>query len=142
MEVLAAQTEQQLSEVDEVGPVIAKSVAAFFQSEYGQRIVTELRELGVSMGDAVAAAQIAADRAAGRLLGKTLVVTGTLARFKRDEIAELIRKHGGKSAGSVSKKTDYVIAGTDAGSKLTKAEELGVPILTEDQFLELIGHSI
>jgi len=142
MEVLAAQTEQQLSEVDEVGPVIAKSVAAFFQSEYGQRIVTELRELGVSMGDAVAAAQIAAERAAGRLLGKTLVVTGTLARFKRDEITEMIRKHGGKSAGSVSKKTDYVIAGTDAGSKLTKAEELGVPILTEVQFLELIGHSV
>ena len=66
-------------------------------------------------------------------------MTGTLVRFKRDEIAELIRKHGGKSASSVSKKTDYVVAGTEAGSKLTKAAELGVPVLTEDQFLELIG---
>ena len=66
-------------------------------------------------------------------------MTGTLTRFKRDEIAELIRKHGGKSASSVSKKTDYVVAGADAGSKLAKAEELGVPVLSEDQFLELIA---
>ncbi|HEY0983169.1 NAD-dependent DNA ligase LigA [Schlesneria sp.] len=142
MEILAAQSEQQLSEVDEVGPVIAKSVAAFFQSEYGQKIVAELRELGVAMGDAKAAAEAAAERAAGRLVGKTLVVTGTLTRFKRDEIVELIRNHGGKSAGSVSKKTDYVVAGADAGSKLAKAEELGVPVLTEDQFLELIGSPV
>ena len=140
MQIIATQTEEQLSQVDEVGPVIAKSVAAFFASDYGQRIISDLTALGLNMGDAVAAAAIAAERAAGRLVGKTLVVTGTLARFKRDEIAELIRKHGGKSASSVSKKTDYVVAGTDAGSKLAKAEELGVPVLTEDQFLELIGN--
>ena len=139
MEILASQTEEQLSQVDEVGSVIAKSVAAFFASDYGRRIVSELGELGVNMGDAVAAAAVAAERAAGRLVGKTLVVTGTLTRFKRDEIAELIRKHGGKSASSVSKKTDYVVAGTDAGSKLAKAEELGVQVINEDQFLELIG---
>ena len=139
MEILAAQTEEQLSQVDEVGSVIAKSVATFFASEYGKRIISELSDLGVNMGDAAAAAAIAAERAAGRLIGKTLVVTGTLVRFKRDEIAELIRKHGGKSASSVSKKTDYVVAGTDAGSKLTKAQELGVPVLTEEQFLELIS---
>ena len=138
MEILAAQTEEQLSQVDEVGPVIAKSVAAFFASDYGQRIISELSALGLNMGDAATAAAIAAERAAGRLVGKTLVVTGTLARFKRDEITELIRKHGGKSASSVSKKTDYVVAGADAGSKLAKAQELGVPVLTEDQFLELI----
>ncbi len=139
MEILAAQTEEQLSQVDEVGSVIAKSVATFFASDYGKRIISELSDLGVNMGDAAAAAAIAAERAAGRLIGKTLVVTGTLVRFKRDEIAELIRKHGGKSASSVSKKTDYVVAGTDAGSKLTKAQELGVPVMTEEQFLELIG---
>ena len=138
MEILASQTEEQLSQVDEVGSVIAKSVAAFFASDYGRRIVSELGELGVNMGDAVAAAAVAAERAAGRLVGKTLVVTGTLTRFKRDEIAELIRKHGGKSASSVSKKTDFVVAGTDAGSKLAKAEELGVQVINEDQFLELI----
>ena len=138
MQILASQTEEQLSQVDEVGPVIAKSVAAFFASDYGKRIISDLTALGLNMGDAVAAAAVAAERAAGRLVGKTLVVTGTLVRFKRDEIGELIRKHGGKSASSVSKKTDYVVAGTDAGSKLTKADELGVPVLTEDQFLELI----
>ena len=139
MEIVAGQTEEQLSQVDEVGPVIAKSVAAFFASDYGRQIIFELGALGLNMGDAAAAAAVAAERAAGRLIGKTLVVTGTLIRFKRDEIVELIRKQGGKSAGSVSKKTDYVVAGTDAGSKLAKAEELGVTVLTEDQFLELIG---
>ena len=139
MQILASQSEEQLSHVDEVGPVIAKSVAAFFASDYGQRIISDLTALGLNMGDAVAAAAVAAERAAGRLVGKTLVVTGTLTRFKRDEIAELIRKHGGKSASSVSKKTDYVVAGADAGSKLAKAEELGVPVLSEDQFLELIA---
>lgn len=139
MHILAAQTEEQLSEVDEVGSVIAKSVAEFFASGYGKQIVSELTELGLNMGDAAAAAKAAAERAAGRLVGKTLVVTGTLARFKRDEIIELIQKHGGKSAGSVSKKTDFVIAGTDAGSKLTKAQELGVKVLSEDEFLEMIG---
>jgi len=139
MEIVAGQTEEQLSQVDEVGPVIAKSVAAFFASDYGRQIISELRALGLNMGDAAAAAAVAAERAAGRLIGKTLVVTGTLTRFKRDEIVELIRKQGGKSAGSVSKKTDYVVAGTDAGSKLAKAEELCVTVLTEDQFLELIG---
>lgn len=138
MEALAEQTEEQLSEVNEVGPVIAKSVAAFFSSDYGREIIKDLKNLGVNMGDAAIAAAIAAERAAGRLIGKTLVVTGTLTRFKRDEITELIRKHGGNAAGSVSKKTDYVVAGAEAGSKLTKAQELGIPVLTEDQFVELI----
>ncbi len=139
MDMIASQTEEQLSEVDEVGPVIAKSVAAYFASDFGKRIVAELKGLGLNMGDAAAAAAAAAERAAGRLVGKTLVVTGTLTRFKRDEIIELIQKHGGRSAGSVSKKTDYVVAGTDAGSKLTKAQELGITILSEDAFLELIA---
>ena len=141
MQALASQSEEQLSEVDEVGPVIAKSVAAYFASDIGKQIVTELTELGLNMGDAVWAAKAATERAAGRLIGKTLVVTGTLARFKRDEIVELILKHGGKSAGSVSKKTDYVVAGAEAGSKLTKAQELGVAVLNEDEFLEMIGES-
>ena len=140
MQILASQTEEQLSEVDEVGSVIAKSVAAFFASDFGKKIISELVELGVNMGDAAAAAKAAAARAAGALVGKTLVVTGTLTRFKRDEISELIQKYGGKSASSVSKKTDYVIAGTDAGSKLTKAQELGVKVINEDEFLELIGN--
>ena len=73
------------------------------------------------------------------LAGKTVVVTGTLLRYKRDEIERLIREHGGKPAGSVSKKTDYVLAGDNAGSKLDKARELGVAVLTEDDFDKLIG---
>lgn len=139
MEALASQTEEQLSEVDEVGPVIAKSVAAYFASDFGKKIVRELTDLGLNMGDAAAAASAAAERAAGRLIGKTLVVTGTLTRFSRDEITELIQKHGGRASGSVSKKTDYVVAGTEAGSKLTKAQDLGIPVLSEEDFLNLIG---
>lgn len=142
MQILASQTEEQLSEVDEVGQVIAKSVAAFFTSDFGKKIVSELTDLGLNMGDAAAAAKAAAERAAGRLVGKTLVVTGTLTRFKRDEITEMIQQHGGKAASSVSKKTDFVIAGADAGSKLAKAQELGVKVLTEDEFVDLIGGSV
>jgi DNA ligase (NAD+) len=75
------------------------------------------------------------------LAGKTLVVTGTLERYERKEIEDLIKSLGGKAAGSVSKKTDYLVAGAEAGSKLAKAKELGVPVLTEDEFDKLIGKS-
>ena len=73
------------------------------------------------------------------MTGKTFVVTGTLARYSREEIEDLIKKLGGKATGSVSKKTDYVVAGEKAGSKLDKASELGVQVLTEDEFDKLIG---
>ena len=75
----------------------------------------------------------------GALAGKTLVVTGTLVKFKRDEIESIIEKHGGRAASSVSKNTDYVVAGEKAGSKLEKAQQLGVRVLTEDEFGALIG---
>ena len=77
-----------------------------------------------------------------QLAGKTLVVTGTLSRYARDEIETLIKELGGKATGSVSKKTDYVVAGENAGSKLDKAKELGVPVLTEDEFDKLIGRGV
>jgi DNA ligase (NAD+) len=77
----------------------------------------------------------------GPLAGKTVVVTGTLQRFSRDEIKEFIVAQGGKAAGSVSKKTDYVVAGEEAGSKLEKARTLGVKVLTEDEFLQLVGEA-
>ena len=73
-----------------------------------------------------------------RFAGMTFVLTGALERFTRDEAAEMIEKRGGKSSGSVSKKTTYVVAGENAGSKLRKAQELGIPVLTEDAFLELL----
>jgi DNA ligase (NAD+) len=139
MDALARATEAELAEVSEIGEVIARSVHAFFASEYGQRIVAELKELGLNMGSEAAAAEAAARQSQGKLSGKTLVVTGTLTRFKRDEIHLMIQKHGGRPAGSVSKNTDFLIAGTEAGSKLDKAKSLGVQVLTEDEFLTLIG---
>ncbi len=142
MEAIANASEADLSQVDEIGDVIAKSVRAFFTSDYGQRIVSDLKTLGLNMGSEADAAAAAAKNAAGVLAGKTLVVTGTLTRFTRDQIQELIQQHGGRAASSVSKKTDYLVAGTDAGSKLTKARDLGVPVLDEDGFVKLIEGSI
>ncbi len=139
LDALAAATEEQLAEVDEVGDVIAKSVHSFLSSEYGRRIVTELKELGLNMGSEADAEAAAARQSQGLLSGKTLVVTGTLSRFKRDEMHGLIQKHGGRPAGSVSKNTDFLIAGADAGSKLAKAESLGVKVLSEDEFLAMVG---
>ena len=139
MEALMQASEAQLAEVEEVGDVIAKSVHAFFASDFGCQIVADLKQLGLNMGSAAAAETAAARQSSGLLSGKTLVVTGTLSRFKRDDIHAMIQKHGGRPAGSVSKNTDYLIAGTDAGSKLDKAKSLGVAILSEDEFLALIG---
>ncbi|MBC8113158.1 MAG: NAD-dependent DNA ligase LigA, partial [Candidatus Saccharimonas sp.] len=138
MEAIASASEADLAQADEVGDVIAKSVRTFFTSDYGQRIVSELKALGLNMGSEADAAAAAAKNAAGVLAGKTLVVTGTLTRFTRDQIQELIQQHGGRASSSVSKKTDYLVAGTEAGSKLTKARDLGVVVLDEDGFIKLI----
>ena len=127
------QTAAQLAAVHEIGPVIAQSVYDYFHATIGTAIVAELRELGLNFGSPVTR------KAAGRLTGKTIVVTGTLLKFSRDEIKELIHSHGGKPAGSVSKQTDYVIAGEKAGSKLDKAKELSIPVLSEDEFVKLIA---
>lgn len=138
MQEIASQTIESLSQVDEIGEVIAKSVVQFFQSEYGKELMKELTELGLNMGHAIDRSSIMEAAAGGNLTGKTLVVTGTMVRMKRDEIEQLIRDHGGKASGSVSKKTDFVVAGEAAGSKLTKAQELGVKVLTEDEFLAML----
>lgn len=139
MEALARATEEDLAQVEEIGDVIAKSVHAFFASDYGRQIIAELKELRLNMGSEADAAAAAARQTQGLLSGKTLVVTGTLTRFKRDEMHALVQKHGGRPSGSVSKNTDFLIAGTDAGSKLEKAESLGVKVLSEDEFLAMIG---
>ncbi|MEK6259944.1 MAG: NAD-dependent DNA ligase LigA [Planctomycetota bacterium] len=138
METIASASEADLAQVDEIGDVIAKSVRAFFTSDYGQRIVSDLKAHGLNMGSEADAAAATAKNAAGVLAGKTLVVTGTLTRFTRDQIQELIQQHGGRASNSVSKKTDYLVAGTDAGSKLTKARDLGVVVLDEEGFIKLI----
>jgi DNA ligase (NAD+) len=128
------QSEEALAEVDAVGPVIAVSVREFFQSDYGRDLVAQLQELGLNMGQE----RSETTNRNGVLTGKSLVVTGTLPKRKRGEMEQLIREHGGKASGSVSKKTSYVIAGENAGSKLTKAEQLGVPVLSEAEFEALL----
>ncbi len=131
---------EELSEVNEIGPIIAQSVFDYLQSEYGKAIVDDLAALGVNM-ESPRRVQSAADGdgSTGVLAGKTLVVTGTLPRRSRDDIEELIVQLGGRAASSVSKKTDFVIAGEKAGSKLDKAQKLGVRVITEDEFDALIA---
>ena len=131
---------EELSEVNEIGPIIAQSVFDYLQSDYGKAIVNDLAALGVNM-ESPRRVQSAAggDGAAGVLAGKTLVVTGTLPRRSRDDIEELIVQLGGRAASSVSKKTDFVVAGEKAGSKLDKAQKLGVRVITEDEFDALIA---
>lgn len=133
MDALMKASEEELSKVNEIGPIIAKSVYQFLHNDYGRRTIEDLASVGVKMESTRPVA-----RAARTLEGKTLVVTGTLSKYTRDEIQELISQHGGHAASSVSKKTDYLVAGDSAGSKLAKAQELGVPVLTEGQFEELL----
>jgi DNA ligase (NAD+) len=132
---LMTASEDRLAQVDGIGPVLAASIARFFQSAVGRKVIEDLRRHGVMLTqDRKAPPASGAD-----LRGKTFVVTGTLERRSRDEIERLIKQLGGKATGSVSKKTDYVVAGDNPGSKLEKARQLGVPVLTEDQFDKLIG---
>jgi len=121
----------RLAAVAGIGPQRAESIHEFIQSEEGKALVRDLKALGVKMTEPRRAAP------AGGLAGKTLVVTGTLASLGRDEAEELIRKAGGRAAGSVSKKTDFLVAGDKAGSKLDKARELGIPVLSEAEFLAM-----
>lgn len=141
MDMIAEQSEETLAQVNEIGSVIAASVFQFFHSEYGIHLVNELRSVGLNFGEPVDREAALAAAAQGKMVGKTLVVTGTMVRMRRDEIEQLIRDHGGKASSSVSKKTDYVVAGEAAGSKSTKAQELGVTVLTEDEFLAMVNPS-
>jgi DNA ligase (NAD+) len=125
-------TADKLQQCKGIGPERAESIRKYFQSPAGQKTIKELRQLGVKLTEE--------KKVRGtKLAGKTLVVTGTLKNYGRKEIEDLIKSLGGTAAGSVSKKTDYVVAGEEAGSKLAKAKELGVPVLTEAQFEKLIG---
>lgn len=134
MEALAAATPEELQQVEGVGPEIARSLRDYFRSEAGRNTWQALAAAGVNMRQP--RRRVAADQP---LAGKTVVVTGTLQRFKRSEIEELIRRLGGFPASSVSKKTDFVVAGEEAGSKLDKARRLGIQVLDEQAFLTLIG---
>ncbi len=129
--------EEELSEVNEIGPIIAASVHQFLHSKAGRDTIRELAGLGVKMTSPKA--RVAKAQETGPLAGKTLVVTGTLPTYNREDIEALITQLGGRAASSVSKKTDYVVAGEKAGSKLAKAEQLGVKVLSEAEFNKLIG---
>jgi DNA ligase (NAD+) len=133
IERLRAASVEQLAATPEIGPVIARSVYDFLHGDFGRRVIDELAGLGVQMTGTE-------PRRAGpgKLAGKTIVVTGTLQRYTRDQVQELIAAQGGHPAGSVSKKTDFIVAGEEAGSKLAKARQLGVPVLSEAEFEKLL----
>jgi DNA ligase (NAD+) len=134
IERLQAASIEELAEVHEIGDVIAQSVHDWLSSGYGRRVIRGLVDAGVVL-ELPESERIVA----GPLTGKTLVVTGTLERFSRQEAEEAIRRAGGRASGSVSKKTDYVVAGAEAGSKLEKAQKLGVQVIDEADFMQLLS---
>jgi DNA ligase (NAD+) len=136
MDDLLAASEEELADVEDVGTVIAKSVYHFLHGKHGERAINRLSKAGVDMTAPKKSKVTAAT--AGPLSGKTIVVTGTLEKYTREEIEALIEQHGGRATGSVSKSTDYLVAGEKAGSKLDKARKLNVPIISESEFEQLI----
>lgn len=134
MDALMSTSVERLSEVEEIGSIIAESVFEYLHSAAGTHVIERLRTAGVDL----VSASPPKSSGEGVFSGKTLVVTGTLVNYKRDQIKQLIEEHGGRAASSVSQKTDYLVAGEKAGSKLTKAKSLGVEILSEDEFAALL----
>jgi DNA ligase (NAD+) len=132
MEALESAGVEELQDVNEVGPRIAESIVEFFSIAANRKLVERLREAGLTLTGQK-------KQRGTKLAGKTFVLTGTLAHFTRDEAKKMIEDAGGKVTGSVSRKTDYVVAGTDAGSKLDKAKELGLEVIDEKEMEELAG---
>ena len=140
LDALKDATEERLSQVEGIGPERAKAIHGYFAQPATRDMIEDFRELGLKLTEEPRNVVAAAEAVGGvSLAGKTLVVTGTLERYSRPDIEGLIKALGGKASGSVSKKTDYLVAGADAGSKLAKAQALGVAVLTEDEFDKLIG---
>ena len=123
---------EELEEVNEVGPRIAESIVEFFADDHNRKLVSDLRKAGLTFSGQK-------KEKGTKLAGKTFVLTGTLERHTRDEAKKMIEDAGGRVSGSVSKKTDYVVAGSDAGSKLDKARELGVSVIGEEELEGLVG---
>ncbi len=130
IEALAAAAEEELAALTDIGPVVAASVVRYFRQPNTRRLLAKLQAAGVALADTTAAASRAGG-AAGALAGLTFVLTGTLPTLSREEARALIERHGGRVTSSVSRKTSFVVAGADPGSKRARAEELGVPILDE-----------
>lgn len=135
MESLMSAGEEELQKVVEVGPRIAKSIAEFFAARSNRELVAKLEKFGLNLTGTK-------KERGTKLSGQTFVITGTLANYSREAAKQLIEDAGGKVAGSVSKKTNYLLAGSDAGSKLEKAKELGVPIIGEKDIEQLIRHGV
>ena len=133
MDKLASASAEQLMEVGEVGPKVAEGVLEFFSESANRKLIEHLKAVGINMKEQ-RAAPISA-----KFLGKTFVFTGTLANRTREAAEALVAAHGGKAGGSVSKKTSYVVVGSDPGSKLAKAQSLGVSVLDESQFEKLVS---
>ena len=131
LDALMNATLEELTAVPDVGEITARNIADWFRQPQSRHLVERLREAGVNFESKRAVADT-------RFAGKTFVLTGALSKFTRDEATEKIELFGGKASGSVSKKTSFVVVGENAGSKERKARELGIPILTEDEFLEMI----
>jgi DNA ligase (NAD+) len=134
---IAAADADALQEVPDVGPIVAESIAQFFAEPHNREIIAQLRDADIG-GIRIQEGEGSRSASAGLLSGKTFVLTGTLPTLKREEAKEMIEAAGGKVSGSVSKKTDYVVAGEEAGSKLTKAQELGVAVIDEEGLLQLL----
>ena len=134
LERLMSADERAIQEVPDVGPVVAAHIAAFFASAEHLRVIKALRDKGVTWPDLEPT-----PRSTGSLTGRTFVITGTLSSMTREQAQEALTARGAKVTASVSKKTSYIVAGGEAGSKLARAEELGVPVLDEQQFLALLG---
>jgi DNA ligase (NAD+) len=134
MKAFAQANEEELAAIEGIGPERAASIRGWFANKTNQDLIESLEKAGIKMDESVST--VAASSA---LAGKSIVVTGTLVKYGREEIERRLRDLGAKASGSVSKKTDYLLAGEKAGSKLEKARELGVRIITEEEFEKLAG---
>jgi len=130
---LSQAEEQELAVIDQIGPVIARQVAAFFADGHNRELVERLQQRGVTPKSIAGRTD-----GTGKLAGKSVVFTGALQRMSRGEAEEMARREGAEAKSSVSRKTDLVVAGEIAGSKLDKARELGVPVISESEFLQIV----
>jgi DNA ligase (NAD+) len=130
MDALMEAPVEELKQVSDVGDITAGFIADWFRQEQSRHIIQRLRDAGVNFESN----KVVTDN---RFAGMTFVLTGTLTTMTRTEATDLIKRHGGKASGSVSKKTTYVVAGEAAGSKLTKANELGVTVISEEDLLKM-----
>ena len=131
LDALMQATQEELTQIRDIGAVTAENIVSWFASPQSRHLISRLREAGVNF-------ESSAVQDDGRFAGMTFVLTGALSLFTRDEATEKIEAHGGRAAGSVSKKTTYLVAGENAGSKLKKANELGIPVLSEQEFLSML----